>query len=479
MKRLFILCLLIFVLIMGMKASAQNSAAAGTLSLKQAIETGIANSQDVIRAGLLKDAAEINWKEAKANRYPSLNANAGYGINQGRNIDPTTNSYINEKVNFSNYGLNSSVLIFNGLSLHNAIKQNNYTFQATKMDFQQAKDNLTISIILAYLQVLNNEDLLSLANNQRGVTSKQVERLEVLNKEGAIAPSALAEIKGLLGDNDLSVINAQNSLETAKINLCALMNVAYDKNMQLERISIESIATKYETSADSVYQTALDQFALIKAAELRVKSAESAVRSWRGNLFPRLTLDGNLGTTYSSGSRRDILLGVIDEPTNAYVIVNGNPTPVIVPSEQTNSVKIPYRTQLDNNLNSQISLNLSIPIFNAFQARNRVKRAKIDLKTFELADRTTKTQLQQDVEQAHLNMTTSLSRYRVLIDQVKAYEESFHAAEVRFQVGLGTSIDYLNAKNNLDRTNINLVIAKYDYVLRTKILDYYQGKQLW
>jgi outer membrane protein len=123
-----------------------------------------------------------------------------------------------------------------------------------------------------------------------------------------------------------------------------------------------------------------------------------------------------------------------------------------------------------------VSLNLNIPIFNALQTRNRLKIDKIEAERLSFVEKTTKTQLQQDVERAHINMTTAFERYKTLLDQVNAYTESFKAAEIRFNEGVGTSIDYLIAKNNLDRATSNLIIAKYDYVLRTRVLDYYQGK---
>jgi len=128
---------------------------------------------------------------------------------------------------------------------------------------------------------------------------------------------------------------------------------------------------------------------------------------------------------------------------------------------------------------SSVSLNLRIPIFNSLQARNRVKLAKNDLKDFELRSNTVKTRLQQSIEQAYINMTSAGERYRILEKQVESYKESFRAAGARFDAGLGTSVDYLTAKNNLDRAQINLINAKYDHLLRTKVLDYYQGKALW
>lgn len=168
-----------------------------------------------------------------------------------------------------------------------------------------------------------------------------------------------------------------------------------------------------------------------------------------------------------------------DNPSNDYVVVNGSPLPVIYKTDNFSSSKINYKDQLNNNLYTSFGFNLNIPIFNALRQRNRIKQAKINFKSRELTANTTRTQLSQAIDQAYINMNTAADRYKTILIQVDAFNESFRAASIRFEQGVGNSIDYLTAKNNLDRASINLIIAKYDYVLRTRILDYYQGKQLW
>jgi len=169
----------------------------------------------------------------------------------------------------------------------------------------------------------------------------------------------------------------------------------------------------------------------------------------------------------------------VEVPSNDYVVVNGTQVPVITKQNNYNTQKISYNNQLNNNLATGVSLGLSIPIFNRSQVRSRVKLAKIDLKNSELVEQNTKTALQQSIERAYVNLVNTSDKYKILLEQVKSFDASFQAAEVRFNAGDITSVDYLIAKNNLDRTNTNLIISKYDFVLRSKILDYYQGKPLW
>ncbi len=176
---------------------------------------------------------------------PNLNATADHGINQGRSIDPFTNAPITQNVDYASYGAASNLLLFNGFSLHNEIKANALGYKASKMELQQSKDNVTINIILAYLSVLSDEDILASSRNQGIVTGKQVERLDILNKAGAIPPSQYYDLKGQLANDEIAVADNQAALETAKINLVQLLNIPYDKNLELERLPEAAFDTSY------------------------------------------------------------------------------------------------------------------------------------------------------------------------------------------------------------------------------------------
>lgn len=412
--------------------------------LQQCIDTALKKNIAVRQSGLLAESAHVNMKQARANLLPDLNVGLDHGINTGRSIDPFTNQYINQSVNYASYAANTGIVVFNGLNLLNSVKQYATAYDASRMELQQAKDNLTLNVILAYLQVLNNEDLLRSAQTQRSVSEKQLERLAILDSQGAIKPSDLTDVKGQLMNDELTILNMRNSLETSKLALAQLMNIPYDPGMTLDRINTDEFLTAYSRSSEDVYQTALQQFSLVKSVELRRRSSEYALKAARGLMYPSVTLGGSMQTNYSSAA-------------------------------ETSTGKIPYNDQIRNNVFYGVNLGVRIPIFNSFRARNNVKLADIQVRNNELIEESTKVQLRQQIEQAHLNMTNAYERYKTLLQQVDAYNTSFKAAEARLTAGVGTSVDYVIAKSNLDRANINLIAAKYDFVLRKKILDYYQN----
>jgi outer membrane protein len=450
---------------------------AGKMSLKQCIETALANNIQTKQAGLQVDAAQINLKQAKDNILPNVNGSYGYGFNQGRNVDPLTNSYTNQQLTSSNVGLSSNVVLFNGMRLKNLIQQNSFTYEANKMDWQQAKDNLTLNVILAYLQVLSNDDVLVIAKAQAAVTKKQIERMQILVKEGAAPNYQLADLKGQLANEDISIINSVNALQQSKLSLCQLMNIEYNSELHFEKKDGELPIVKYPTSATELYQISLQNFSLIKANDFKIKSAEKAIKVNKSGFYPTISLNANLGSNFSSLAKTLSPTNITQEQTDAYVIVSGNKTPVLVQQQNYNASKTGFIKQLNNNLGTFVGINLQIPIFNSFQTKNRIKLAENNLKITKMESDNAKLLLKQNMEQAYLNMTASFDKYKILMEQVKNFEESFRAAEVRFSNGVINSADYLISKNNLDRTTINFAQSKYDYNFRVKLLDYYKGNK--
>ncbi len=449
------------------------------LTLKQCIETALQNNIRVKQSGLQSQREEIRWQQARANLLPNLGGNFNYGWNQGRTIDPITNGYINQQLSSSSLGFNSSVTLFSGFQLQNAIKQTSLAYQAAKMEWEQAKNSLTLNVLLTYLLILSNEDILDISKSQEAVTRKQVERLDVLVKEGAIGEYQLADLKGQLASDQIAIINNVSALQTAKLNLCQLMNIPFNRDLEIDRDEFKKPAGLYEFSADQVYQQSLENFAQVKAADLRVKSSEKAIKVAKGNYSPTLSFGGNINSSYSSAALQTIPGSKTETATGDYVKINNIQYDVLQQAQIFSYKKLGYGKQFNDNLGKSYGFSLQIPVFNNFQTRNQVKLANINLKDAELENANIKMTLRQNIEQAHLNMSATYERYKALQDQVTNFEISFRAAEIRFNSGVINSAEYLLVKNNLDRSKANQVMAMYEYLLRTRVLDFYQVKLVW
>jgi outer membrane protein len=409
------------------------------LTLQQCIDLAIKNNLSVKTSELQMQTQEIAYNQARENLLPSINGSVSHNISNGRSQDPTNYNYVTQQITYAQYNLNSNLTLFNGMSLINNIKRYSLAYQAGKMDFQQAKDLVTLNVITAYLQVLDNEDLLKATDIQVEQAQRQVDRLVVLNKDGATPPATLYDLKGTLATSKIGAVNTKAAMGISKINLLQIMNVPLSKDIKLARLSADQLPGSYDKNADEIYTKALNDLALVKAYDLRLKSAEKEVKSAKGALWPTITAFGSLASNYSS---------------------TGNTG---------------YYSQIKNNYSSGFGVGLSVPILNYFQNRNKVALARIDLQTAKYNNYFTRIQLKQNIDQAYINMTSALERYHLLRDQVDAYGESYRIAEVKFNSGAITSVDFVIAKSNFDQANTNLINARYDYFIRTKILDYYQG----
>ena len=473
-KKIFLLAVVFFAAMQ--IGFTQDSLLSGTLSLKQCIDIALKNNIDINRSEFDMQDSKVTLTQSKANRLPFMSGSINHSFSQGKTVDPFTNSYVDQKLTSASYSLGADLYLWNAGSINNLVRGDALNLEASKMDLQQQKDNVTISVILAYLQVLNGAEQLNAAIQQADVTRKQVERLDVLNKDGAIAPSTYYDTKGQLASDELNIIALKNALETSKLELTKLMNVTYSKDMQLEKIDINAGLAIYDGTSQQIYDMAMKNLALIKAADLRTASASKFVKSAKGQLYPKLVLSGGLGTNYSSAAATQTLVSSSDVITDNFVNIDNEKFSVYAPQGVYNENKITYGNQWKNNFNSYVGIGIQIPILNGLQARGRVNTAKIQEKRSTVEAKTTKTQLQQAVEQAYLNMNTAFERYNKLTSQVDDLTISFQAAEVRFNAGAINSVDYLIIKSKADNANINLIAAKYDYILRTKILDFYQGR---
>jgi outer membrane protein len=446
------------------------------LTLAESIDIAIKNNLEIALRNVAVDVATVNQKQAKQNLLPTVNGNVTHGLNQGRSIDPFSNTFVNQKINYASYSFGTDVVVFNGFALRNAIRQNMFAHDAAKLDVQQSRDNLTLAVILAYLQVLSNEEQLEVARKQVAVTQVQLDRLEKLNNQGAISPPLMYDMRGQLKEAELNVIDAQNAIASSKLALSQLMTIPYNPNLQVEKISGEELLQKFPSTAEEVYKSSMEKLGVIKAGEARQKLAEATIRYTRSLLYPTLSLFGRVNTNYSSAAAQDVFTNITEEPTSSYVVINGNKQPVFVSRRNFEAQKITYTNQLKNNIFYNFGVSLRLPIFNSFAAKNRIRIATLQHKDAGLQLENLKVQLRQEIEQAFLNMNNAFERHRIIADQVTAYAESFRAAEVRFNAGVGTSVDYMIAKDNLDRASINLVAARYDYLLRKKILEFYSNR---
>lgn len=463
--------LFIIVLLLVGKVEAQN-----TYTLRACIDTAIKNNLQVNQAGYVADGSLIDLQQAKALALPGVSANISHGENLGRSIDPFTNTYKDQRLLFAGYNLNAGITLWNGSSIRNNKQSAALLADASKQDWEQSKNLVTINVILAYLQVLSADEQLSASIQRRDLTKQQVDRLEVLQQNGATQPGIYYDLKAQLSSDEMNVIDGKTNVENAKILLAQWMNIDYDPALLLEKVEQEILPVAYEADRDLIFNTAAANLALMKAAVLRQQSAEKNIAAIKGSLLPTISLNGSLGTNISSAASTLNFVSSSDVPSGDYVLVDGIKNDVITNNSVFAEEKIGYFNQWKNNFNTQVGISIQIPILNGLQIRSQLKRAQLAKQRIETENKATKTQLRQTIDQAYINRHAAMDRYVQMTDQVNALTESYRIATVRFETGAINSVEYLTAKNNMENAIVNRISGRYDYILRSHVLDFYMGK---
>ncbi|MDX2303902.1 MAG: TolC family protein [Microscillaceae bacterium] len=474
-KSLFGLICLLFI---SWSVSAQDTPSNNTWSLEQCVQYAIKNNVSVMQSDLQVQVSENNYLQSKVSRYPDLNAGANQNFNWGRSIDPFTNQFVNQRISSNNFSLNSSLTLFDGFSISNTIKRNQIDVEVDRLTAQQSRNDVSLNVALGYLNILLNKELLSVAEQNVLSTQAQLDRTQKLFDAGAVAENDVIDLKATLSNNELAVVNAKNQLQISYVTLQQLMNLPVTLNFEVREVSIEALdVINFSETADQIYQTALTNQPNIRSAERNEESAAYSIDIAKSGSYPTLTLSGSIFTGYSSATTRDgsEFFNFVD----TVGFVDGN-TSVPVTSERSFALpeKAPFFDQLGDNFRQQISLSLNIPIFNRWQVKNQVNNAVINKKSAELSTQNLKNQLRQTIEQAYVDAQSALNTYQARQKQVEALELSYETTEKRYNAGAANVVDFNLARINRDNARSDAVRAKYDYLFRKKVLDFYLGRDL-
>ncbi len=451
------------------------------LTLEQCIDHAMENNLQLKQADLQIKRAAYNKDRAKADFLPSVNAGASYGFNFGRRIDPFTNQFATEQVESGNLFLNGSLTLFSGLTKVYTLKQSNYIWLASQKDVKGAENDLRLNIASTYMNVLFALELLEIAENQLELTRQQVGRTEILVEAGQLPRASLYDLESQMASEELNAVNAENDLIMAKVSLIQLLQM---EGVQPENISVSAPEVddlepqSLVPGSEEVYSTALSLMPEIQAAEYRIESSKAALSAAKGRNSPTLSLGAQIGTGYSglnyrqrAGEPQFIPIGQV--VTTGEQVVSIAPQPIFI-----NDGVTPFGDQFRDNFNRNIALNLNIPIFNGWQVRTAVKQARIDLESAQLSFEENKNALYQEIQRAHADAVASFKQFVAAQKAVAALQENYAYAEARFEQKAINTVEFFDFKTRLTNAESNLAQAKFNYLFRTKILDFYQGKPI-
>ncbi len=442
-------------------------------SLEDCISHALENNIQVKQQQLNTAVSKLQYNQSIAELFPSVNATASHVYNNGQTVDMYTNTFASQTVQSNNFYLSSNVVLFSGLRLLNGLKQKQYDFLASRYDLEKMKNDISLTIATAYLQILYNLELLETSKNQLEISKQQLKRTEALYNVGTVAKGSLLQIEAQAAADELQVVTAQNQLDLSYLSLAQFLDLQTTQGFDIEKPSFSvPEAGLLSQQVDDIYEKACAIQPDIKSAEMKVQSAKKGLQISRGMMSPSIMLSGSYGTGYSGASKN-----IADISLSGYetIGITESGETVYGPTFQYTYEKVKFWDQLENNLNSSVGLSLNVPIFNKWQTNTMISTSKIAVNSAELSLQNTKNQLYKTIQQAYADARGALNRYHASSKSVEALSESFNYTQQKFDAGMVNSLDYNDAKNKLAAANSELLKAKYEYVFRIKVIDFYQG----
>ena len=421
-------------------------------TLEDCIIYAIDNNITIKQQELQTRVQENTLLQSKMNLLPTLNGQASHSYSFGRALDESTYEFTdNQNIQSNSFNAMGSMNLFNGLQNYNTIKRNQVNLLASELDLQTIKDNISLSIALAYLQILLNNELVITTQNQLQITLQQIEKTRKMYEAGSVAKGNVLQIESQAASEELQLVNLQNQLTLSYLTLTQMLELNTPEGFKISIPEIDMDTTQVvDGRVDEIFSLAQGLRPEIKSAELRLSASQYDLNIAKGGRSPRLSLSHSISTRYS-----DIAV----KPSN--------------PLENYT-----FSQQLSDNISSGIGFNLNIPILNGWQVNRNISNSKINIENSQYNLESEKKQLYKSIQQAYTDATAALKKYNASVKAVTSMEESFRYTEQKFNVGMVTPVDYNAAKNQLLSAQSDMSQSKYQYIFKTNVLDFYKGMPL-
>ena len=427
--------------------AAQAQEPAKQWTLEECIRYAIEHNIDLKQREVEQENQKVQLHTSKYSWLPSLNASLGQNFDFGRS--PSRTGVIADQ-NSSNTSLSISLSmpIFDGLKTPSDIAAKKYNLKAAIESLNKAKEDLSLQIASYYLQVLYNKEVQRIAELQLALSNDQVTKTDALVKAGKVPLSQLYDIKAQAANDNVSLTEAKNDVKLALLDLAQSLEMERNGGVfDIVSPEVDNAVERYMSSIvppGNIYDNAVAVKPQIKEQEYLLESQKKQLKVARSSYFPQL----NFGASYTNGY---------------YHYYTGDVE------------SLSFSDQLNQNGRKTIGFSLSIPLFNRFQVRNSVRQAKLGIRNQELLMENTKKTLYKEIQQAYYDATAAQEKYLASGKSVEASEEAFRYAEDRYNAGKSTVFEFNEAKTKYAQSLVEQAQAKYNFILRAKILDFYNG----
>ena len=412
-------------------------------NLQRCISHAIEHNLSIKQKEAARDQSQVELNTAQWSRLPNLNGNVGQSFNFGRALQ-ADNTYGNRNTRNANFSLGTNIPLFTGMQIPNNIALSKLNLKAATEDLEKAKEDISIQVASYFLQVLFNEELMKVARSQVKLSQEQLDKKVAFFKNGKASEAEVLEAKSRLAQDELSVVQAENNYQLALLDLSQLLELPSPENFRISVPDIQDYSADL-TLPEEVYAQALMNKPAIKAAQYRLQGAEKSIRIAQSAYYPQLSFGAGIGTNYYHLSG----------------IENAS-----------------FGTQWRENMNKYLQVSLNVPIFNRFQTRNRVKSARIQRTALSWQLEESKKTLYKEIQQAYYNALASETKYKSSQLATESAEASFQLTSEKYANGKASATEYNEMRTAWMKTLSDGIQAKYEFVYRSKILDFYKGVPL-
>jgi outer membrane protein len=455
--------------------------------LPKCVEYAMANNISVKQLELQSKISELQYKQSKTGQIPSLNLSGGPGFFSGRNQDPITFRLSTESYISGNIQLQSSADIFNWFSKRNTIAANEWELQAANANTDKLKNDISLTVCNAYLQILLAMEQAEIAGIQLKQSQAQLSNTRKLVDAGALAELNAAELEAQVARDSSTVISAKGNIIQNILNLKAYMAIDAAAPFEIdtppvELIPVEKIA---DLQPDVVYTLAMANMPQQRVNDFRIKAAQKTSAATKGYMYPTISAYGSLGSRYATFFNKPNYVTV---PTGNTALtpyladVNGVFYNVITPTyslDKMGTVKSEaFFTQLNENFNQSIGISLRVPIFNGYNSRTNYEKSKINIRNQELQKELDAQSLKQNIYQAFNAAVVALEKFNAGKKSEETAKRSYSFAQKRYEVGMMSTFELITNQNNLFRAKLENALNQFDYVFKMKVLEFYKGQGL-
>ncbi|RMG83765.1 MAG: TolC family protein [Bacteroidetes bacterium] len=456
-----------------------NLSAQTVWSLEKCIDHAAQNSLTLKQADYAIQDAQLREKSAKNQRLPGVSGSVSGGLQFGRTIDPTTNSFNNQTIGFNSFRVDASATLYNGGRIANTIKQSQIDTEAARLDAEASFDFIALSIANTYLSILNAEEQLKNAQIRLESSQRQLERTDKLIAAGTLPKNDRLDVLAQIARDEQAIVQSQNAIEANYLNLKQLLELDPNADIKIELPDLNRVSAQADIdhlTFREVYAAAIGTQPQVKASQLREKSTLLNVDLARAGMLPTLVLFAGIDTRWSSASKK--VIGTTDAVSEQEVFINNMPVNVGFPTTIPIFGDNPYFDQIDQNFGQSVGVQLSIPIYSRGQNKIAMERAQIGVLNARVQTEQTLNTLKTDVQTAIANARAAKLSLEAAEKTFEAAKAAYDNAQSKYELGAISTFDLTTAKNNLDIAERDAVTAKYEYIFRLKVIDYYEGKPL-